>query len=42
MKSKTKPVVKYGQVTSRLGGKKRKLRYKETLLSIITGEAGFR
>ena len=39
MKSKTKPVVKYRQTTSKIGGRKHKLRYKETLVGIITGEA---
>ena len=38
-KNKTKPVVKYRQITRRLGGKAHKLRYKETLVGIITGQA---
>jgi hypothetical protein len=39
MKSKTKPVVKYRQITRKMGGKVHKLRYKETLVGILTGEA---
>jgi hypothetical protein len=39
MKSKTKPVVKYRQTTSKIGGRKHKLRYNTTLVGIITGEA---
>ncbi len=37
---KSKKVVRYRQVTTRLlTGTKRKLRYKETLVGVITGEA---